>query len=403
MTVRVNKSSFNIREKLSELERPIGLKGSELMRAETAQEARDFVSAGRKNLIINGDMRIAQRSTSSSTIIGNDYRSLDRWRIQFSGYTAVTGTTSQSSESPPGFNNSLRVNITGPEGLASGDLGTIRYYIEAQDCQQFAYGTSQAKTLTLSFWIRSSVTGTYTIGLYQDDDGRQVTLPYTIDTADTWEYKVITIPPDTTGVIDDDNGVGLQISWNFSAGSNYTGTDHTGWGVYANGRWANGQTADLLGVASNLYLTGVQLEVGKNATEFEHRSYGEELALCQRYFQSIFPDGVAPQNGYWSANNDLAAGWAGLTCFASSNTRSPKIFFNVPMRTQPTVTLYAASSDDANDKWSAYSGTAWSTPTSHTINYFGNVGFGVRYTSMGFGTVGETYLYRGMWTASAEL
>ena len=287
MTVRVNKSSFNIREKLSELGRKFGLKGSELAAAETVQEAREIVSAGRKNLIINGDMRIAQRTTSSSTIIGSGYRALDRWKTEFSGYTAAAGTISQSSESPPGFNNSFRVNITGPEGLASGDLATIRYRIEAQDCQQFAYGTSQAKTLTLSFWIRSSVTGTYTIGLYQTDDGRSLTLPYTVDNADTWEHKVITIPPDTTGVIDDNSAEGFQISWNLSSGGNYKGTDHTTWGAYANGRWANGQTADLLGVASNLYLTGVQLEVSKNATDFEHRSYGEELALCQRYYQRI--------------------------------------------------------------------------------------------------------------------
>ena len=287
MTVRVNKSAFNIREKLSELERPIGVKGNELMRAETLQDARDFISAGRRNLIINGDMQAAQRSTSSSTIIGNNYRTLDRWRIQFAGYTTVVGSTSQSSESPPGFSNSLRVNVTTAETLASSDLASIRQRVEAQDCQQFAYGTSQAKTLTLSFWIRSSVTGTYTIGLYQTDDARQVTLPYTVDNADTWEHKVITIPPDTTGVIDNDNGTGLEISWNLSAGSTYKGTDHTGWGAYANGRWANGQTADIAGTLSNLYLTGVQLEVGKNATDFEHRSYGEELALCQRYFHMI--------------------------------------------------------------------------------------------------------------------
>ena len=287
MTVRVNKSAFNIREKLSELERPIGVKGNELMRAETLQDARDFISAGRKNLMINGDMRIAQRSTSSSTIIGNNYRTLDRWRIQFAGYTTVVGSTSQSSESPPGFSNSLRVNVTTAETLASSDLASIRQRVEAQDCQQFAYGTSQAKTLTLSFWIRSSVTGTYTIGLYQTDDARHVTLPYTVDNADTWEHKVITIPPDTTGVIDNDNGTGLEISWNLSAGSTYKGTDHIGWGAFANARWANGQTADIAGTLSNLYLAGVQLEVGKNATEFEHRSYGEELALCQRYYKKI--------------------------------------------------------------------------------------------------------------------
>jgi len=300
MTVRVNKSSFNIREKLSELGRKFGLKGSELVAAETVQEAREIVSAGRKNLIFNGDMRIAQRTTSSSTIIGNGYRALDRWKTEFAGYTTATGTISQSSESPPGFNNSFRVNITGSEGLASADLATIRYRIEAQDCQQFAYGTSQAKTLTLSFWIRSSVTGTYALSLYQADDARNIGLTYTVDNANTWEHKVITIPPDTTGVIDDNNGEGLQIAWNLSVGSNYKGTDNTTWGAYANGKWATGHTADLVGSTSNFYLTGIQLEVGKNATDFEHRSYAEELGLCSRYFQRT-------ERARGSGNRDAAA------------------------------------------------------------------------------------------------
>jgi hypothetical protein len=240
-----------------------------------------------RNLIVNGAMRIAQRSTSSSTILGNGYRALDRFKTEFAGYTAATGTISQSSESPPGFNNSLRVNITGTESLASGDLATIRYRVEAQDCQQFAYGTSQAKTLTLSFWVRSSITGTYALSLYQTDDDRNIGLTYNVDTADTWEYKSLNIPPDTTGVIDDNNEEGLQITWNLSVGSNYKGTDNTTWGTYAHARWATGHTADLLGSASNFYLTGVQLETGSVATPFEHRSYGDELVRCQRYYEII--------------------------------------------------------------------------------------------------------------------
>ena len=345
MTLRASKPAFNVREKLTELGRRFGLKGSELAAAETVQEARDLVSAGRKNLIINGDMRIAQRTTSSSTILGLGYRALDRWKTEFAGYTTATGTISQSSESPPGFNNSCRVNITGAEGLASGDLATIRYRIEAQDCQQFAYGTSQAKTLTLSFWIRSSVTGTYAISLYQPDDGRNIGLTYSIDTADTWEHKSLNIPPDTTGVIDDDNGEGLQIAWNLSVGSNYRGTDNTTWGSYAHARWASGHTADLLGSASNFYLAGVQLEVGRNATDFEYRPYGEELALCQRYYYE-YPKG----NTY----NIIANGFA--------NTSSNALFhfqFPVPMRTAPNVAT--------TGNWHVIDGT------SHNVSSFSSI------------------------------
>ena len=238
-----------------------------------------------RNVIVNGSMRVSQRTTSSSTILGNGYRALDRFKTEIAGYTSATGTISQSSESPPGFNNSFRVNITSAESIAAGDLASIRYRIEGQDCQQFAYGTSNAKTLTLSFWVRSSITGTYAISLYQSDDARNVGLTYTVDTADTWEHKSLIIPPDTTGVIDDDNGEGLQIAWNLSVGSNYKGTDNTTWGAYSNARWATGHTVDLFGATSNFYLTGVQLETGSVATPFEHRSYGDEIARCQRYYE----------------------------------------------------------------------------------------------------------------------
>ena len=243
-------------------------------------------SLSNRNIVINGGMTVAQRSTSTSTILGStEYRTIDRFKTETAGYTTAEGTVSQSSESPVGFSSSLRFNITSAESIAAADLATIRYRVEAQDCQQFAYGTSQAKTLSLSFWVRSSITGTYALSLYQADDARNIGLTYSIDTADTWEHKSLNIPPDTTGVIDDDNGEGLQIAWNLSVGSNYKGTDNTTWGAYSNARWATGHTADLLGSTSNFYLTGVQLETGSVATPFEYRSYGDELLGCQRYYE----------------------------------------------------------------------------------------------------------------------
>lgn len=241
-----------------------------------------------RNVIVNGSMRAAQRGISTSTIFGStEYRTIDRFKTEVAGYTTAEGTVSQSSESPLGFSSSLRFNITSAESIAAGDLATIRYRIEGQDCQQFAYGTSNAKTLTLSFWVRSSLTGTYALSLYQPDDGRNIGLTYAVDTANTWEHKSLIIPPDTTGVIDDNNGEGFQIAWNLSVGSNYKGTDNTTWGAYSNARWATGHTVDLFGAPSNFYLTGVQLETGSVATPFEHRSYGDELLRCQRYYQKI--------------------------------------------------------------------------------------------------------------------
>ena len=241
-----------------------------------------------RNLIINGAMQVAQRATSTSTILtATEYKTLDRFKTQLSGYTTAAGTISQSTEAPTGFSKSHRVNITTPETIAAADLATIRYRLEGQDLQNLEYGTSQAKTTTLSFWVRSSITGTYGISVYQADAVRNLGLTYSVNTADTWEYKTLTIPGDTSGTINDDTGEGLQIAWNLSVGSSFKGTDNTTWGAYSNSRWATGHAVDLIGVTSDFYLTGVQLEVGSVATPFEHRSYGDELHRCRRYYQTV--------------------------------------------------------------------------------------------------------------------
>ena len=256
-----------------------------------------------RNVIVNGAMKVSQRGISTSTILGStEYRTIDRFKTETAGYTTAEGTVSQSSEAPVGFSSSLRFNITSAESLADDGLASIRYRIEGQDCQQFAYGTSNAKTLTLSFWVRSSLTGTYALSLYQPDDNRNIGLTYAVDTANTWEHKALIIPPDTTGVIDADNGEGLQITWNLSVGSNFKGTDNTTWGTYSNARWATGHTVDLFGAPSNFYLTGVQLETGSVATPFEHRSYSDELARCQRYYEIIshWYGGSNPYGTIWS-------------------------------------------------------------------------------------------------------
>ena len=145
------------------------------------------------------------------------------------------------------------------------------------------------------------------------------------------------------------------------------------------------------------------MERGSNATEFENRSIGEELALCQRYFQSNFPEGVPPQNAYYTTTSNLAAGFNGLVCFSASNARSPWVMFHPKMRVTPDVTLYSASADDTAGKWAAYKGS-WNSASSNSFDLFGGNGFGVRYGAGGHSfVVGEAYLYRGMWAADAEL
>ena len=282
MTVRIAKQPINLRERLSELERPIGLKGSELMRAETAQEARDLVSAGRKNLVINGDMRVDQRYGGSASGVTNAYYSLDRWQIYEN--TDAAATIQRSTTAPPGFENSLLwTTTTADSSLASTEYSMVSTNIEGYIISPLAWGTSSAKTCTLSFWVRSSLTGTFGGSFRNDSSNRSYVFSYTINSTNTWEYKTITIPGETTGTWITGSGKGLQLFFSMGNGSAYSGN--------ATGSWASTNYHGLIGETpvvgttnATWYITGVQLEVGKNATEFEHRSYGEELALCQRYY-----------------------------------------------------------------------------------------------------------------------
>ena len=285
MTVRVNKSSFNIREKLSELERPIGLKGSELMRAETAQEARDFVSAGRKNLIINGAMQVAQRGTSQSSVTSSGYYTVDRFQTMLSNLG--TWTVSRETDAPNGFQYSLKHTCTTADSSpASSDYAIIYQRFETQNVKNsLRYGTSSAQNVTLSFWVKSNKTGNASTGIFFSNSGtnRYISKQYQINNSGTWEYKTITFPPNTTLTMDlGDTEGGLFVEWWMNSGSNFSGGNHDVWSTSSTVR--NASNLGVGGATSDYFqITGVQLEVGKNATEFEHRSYGEELALCQRY------------------------------------------------------------------------------------------------------------------------
>ena len=239
---------------------------------------------GNRNLIINGAMQVAQRGTSDSDL--NSYATVDRFRLKRVLTDELAGTQEQSSTAPAGFSNSYKVDITTAESaLAADEFFSMRHLIEAQNLQQLDYNTSDAKAVTLSFWIRSHVTGTYAVGLENPDGSRNIAKTYSVSSANTWEHKTITFPGDTGGANpNNDNGIGFQIDWYLAAGSNFTSSDGSSWGAQNNNRRAFGQSANAIGTTGGVYLTGVQLEVGNTATPFEHRSYGDELARCQRYF-----------------------------------------------------------------------------------------------------------------------
>ena len=332
MSVRVNKSAFNIRERLSELERPIGVKGNELMRAETAQDARDFISAGRKNLIINGAMMVAQRGTSQASVSSLGYYTVDRFQTMLSNLG--TWTVSRETDAPNGFQYSLKHTCTTADSSpASSDYAIIYQRFETQNVKNsLRYGTSSAQNVTLSFWVKSNKTGNASTGIFFSNSGtnRYISKQYQINNSGTWEYKTITFPPNTTLTMDlGDTEAGLFVEWWMNSGSNFSGGNHDIWSTSSTVR--NASNLGVGGATSDYFqITGVQLEVGKNATEFEHRSYGEELALCQRYYQRIgkvSSDGNTSRTIMLGAYNVTRA-FGGLPISVAMRTRTPTITYS---------------------------------------------------------------------------
>ena len=235
---------------------------------------------GRRNIIINGAMQVAQRGTSSTS---NGFL-LDRFNIQNVSDGAFSAT--QDSSAPTGFENSLKIEVTTADtSLSATQNLRCEYRVEGKDMFYLEWGTSNAKTITLSFYVKSSLTGTFSGAINNSDFNRAYPFTYTISSANTWEYKTVKIDGDTTGTWLVTNGIGMNICWSLGAGSSRVGTADAWAAVNVQG--VSGQVELIGTVNATWQLTGIQLEVGEQATPFEHRSYGEELALCQRYFQII--------------------------------------------------------------------------------------------------------------------
>ena len=249
----------------------------------------DTAVHGRRNMVVNGGMQISQRGSSKTGVTGNGYHTVDRFKINMN--SSGTFTISQSTESPEGFSNSLKLDCTTAD--ASPDYINMVTRLEGQNVQHLKKGTANALPVTLSFWVRSSKTGTYQVNLLDEDNTRAISATYAISSANAWEHKTATFSGDTSGVLGNDNGNSLQLEWWLAAGSSWTtGTPPSAWEARDNADRASGLTVNI-GASTNddFYITGVQLEVGDTATPFEHRSYGEELALCQRYYQDLVPTG----------------------------------------------------------------------------------------------------------------
>ena len=281
------------------------------------------VILGRRNLIINGDMRIAQRGTGAFT--ANSSFPVDRWNI-ISNATDFTTTQDSAVPTGKGFTNSIKIQPTATKSPSASTYSRIGYSIEGYDGVSLCWGTSGAKTATISFWVKSSVTGTYSICVKNGAANKSVVQDYTISVADTWEYKTITIPPETSGTWDSVNGRFAYIDiWLAGQGSQ---TSTTGSWISSNANMSNNQVNFFSSTSNTFNITGFQFEVGSVATPFEHRSFDEELAACQRYYEII---------GNWASTSQFYA-------FPIFKSRSASIgipvHFRVQKRAIPTITSY---------------------------------------------------------------
>ena len=285
---------------------------------------------GRRNLVINGAMQVAQRGTSATSISTNTYVTCDRWQQIFSG--AGAWNASQSTDAPAGFVNSQKYTCTTADtAIDAGDYFIIRQKIETKNLQNLKYGTSNAQQLTLSFWVKSSVIGTANITLHGDACSGGVDIicqNYTINTANTWEYKTLTFAGNTNA---DGNltigEVGISIWMWFKAGSSWAGGTATGnnWVTNASNKQAVGTNINISSSVGNIVaITGVQLELGSQATPFEHASsFGEQLALCQRYYSEYT---CGEQEWIYFEGNNAAHKWWQIPVHATPRA-TPSVAF----------------------------------------------------------------------------
>ena len=257
-------------------------------RARKAAAQATYQQGERKNFIFNGDMEICQRATSVADLGNADtgYHVQDRWKFAEGGAPNAIVTMSKATESPDGFASSLKLDCTTASGTVSAaDAIYFSQVFEGQYLQSINKGDAQARAVTVSFWVYTTKTGTYIVSMYDADNGRQNSQSYTVSSSDTWEYKSVTFPPDTTGTYGNDNAISLYVHWALVAGTDWTsGTLQEAWASSTTANIFVGQVDAFDNTSNNFHITGVQMELGNTATDFQYEGYGENLARCQRYF-----------------------------------------------------------------------------------------------------------------------
>ena len=343
---------------------------------------------GSRNRIINGDMRIDQRSAGASintTTTGTNVYTLDRWAYIVSATSKFTVQRDAGGITPPaGFTNYLGCTSTAATSVGSSDYFQINQSIEGFNIADLSWGTANAKTVTLSFWVRSSLGGTFGGSLRNSAIDRSYPFSYTISSANTWEQKSITIAGDPSGTWLTTNGIGIRLAFSLGMGSTFSGTA---------GAWAPGNLVSATGATSvvgvngaTLYITGVQFEVGSTATPFEIRPFGTELTLCERYYEKSYALNTAPGSNVGGSTN---------LCFIPPGTNLRYFaFYRTRKRAVPTNhTWYstAGTIDRLSNQSTGIEIAAASTSLTETWAQF----------STNAATAGQEYC--GHWTANAEL
>lgn len=310
-----------------------------------------------RNLLYNGAMQVAQRGTSTASITSSGYYTADRWNTSLSGLGTWTQSVEADGPTGSGFANSLKMLCTTADSSpAASDALVVLQRLEGQDVQALKFGTSSAESLTISFWVKSNVTGTYVVRLRNIDAGRHIATTYSVDASGTWEKKTVTFAGDTSGSFTNDNSSALQVDFYLGAGTDYTsGTLPSSWGTAVNANNAVGQT-NLAASTSNYWqVTGVQLEAGTVATAFEHKAYGTELAECQRY--------------YWEDSSTVLQ-W-GFQVNVNATTRRGRMQFPSPMRAAPTMTFTGSvtpSAQNVTEYGAGFSMSAGDTTSTESMN-----------------------------------
>ena len=324
--------------------------------------------AGSRNRIINGDMRIDQRNAGASVTLADGIYNIDRWQGSVSQVSKVS--IQRSAVAPDNFTNSQLLTVTSPITFGAGDYCGNAQSIEGYNTADLSFGTAAAKPVTVSFWVRSSITGTYSATLQNEAFNRTNSKAYTISSANTWEYKTITFTGDTSGTWLTDNRLGIKIYFALGMGSTYGGATDGSWtstpklAVTGQTNWAstNGAT---------FYITGVQLEPGSTATPFERRSYGQELALCQRYFQKLT---LAPLGQVLSIRHVYQPVYALKTTMRATPTLDSGATYTVSAGSAGTPTVNPNATAGTSTPDSMY---FWNTAANWTVGEYAAVTCGL--------------------------